>query len=149
MPDFEEMFVREYTSNGFKGTPAYLKIRPQTNYEVAGVQACRLLKKDRIRELIELEKDKMHVKSLHSKEKLFREMHEVREKALKKNKLQTSLNATVEKAKLAGHYRDQETDLTSYTAIMQQIVVNVNSEKPENEADRVDFPAEIVDNNDK
>ena len=48
----EKAFPVEYVANGFNGTQAYKKIRPNTDTNVAAVQANRLLRKDKTKKSI-------------------------------------------------------------------------------------------------
>jgi hypothetical protein len=59
------------------------------------------------------------------------QMHEIRELAVFQKKLQTSLNASVEKAKLSGLYKDQEADLTKHRQTIQSLTINVQSSDEE------------------
>jgi hypothetical protein len=92
-----------------------------------------LLKKPIIQDAIQKEIDKMNNDNIASKQIILREMHEIREKALEKDKLQTSLNASVEKAKLAGHYKDPVDDSRGFLAFMQKITINVDEKKEKQE----------------
>lgn len=127
LTDRQHVFVTEYLVNGFNGRQAYLKACPDVTVDTASVQAGRLLSNELVRNAIDKAKDKQHLKSIASKDNILLEMHEVRTKALNNDKLQTCLNASVEKAKIQGYYQNQDQDLTNYTQILQQLVINVDN----------------------
>ena len=148
LTDKQDMFVREYVVNGYNATQAYLKSTPEAGYNVAAVHAGRLLKNVQVKEAIERYKDKEYVKSIATKENILLEMHEVRTKALSNDKLQTCLNASVEKAKMQGYYQNQDQDLTNYTQILQQLVINVDNsgdKQAEPDKETVTIEAEKAD----
>jgi phage terminase small subunit len=51
----EQLFVNEYVTNGYNGTKAYMKAYDTDNDNVAAVNACVLLKKEKIQDALEVE----------------------------------------------------------------------------------------------
>jgi hypothetical protein len=138
---FEKAFKNRYLKD-FNGTKTYLELRPHVTPGTARAEAPRILAKPSVQEAISKELDKQRVKSLHTKEYLTLEAHEIKNLAQGEKKYQTALNAVDLKAKINGIYREQETDLTSYTAIMQQIVVNVNEKETEKDVQTIEIKGE-------
>jgi hypothetical protein len=135
---FESAFAREYVNNGFKGNKAYQHLKPHVQANTAIVNASQMLARANVKEEVQRLIEERDVQSVANKDKLLQEMHQVRQKAYKNNKLQTSLNASVEKAKLAGHYREQEGDLTQYQTLINNLVVNIGANRDSQEPEPVD-----------
>lgn len=51
----EQIFVQEYVVNGFNGKRAYMKAYETDNENLASTEACKLLKKAKIQEALEVE----------------------------------------------------------------------------------------------
>jgi phage terminase small subunit len=116
---FEKAFKNRYLKD-FNATQSYLDVKPHVQYQTAKSEANKLLTRPHLQEAISKELDKGRVKTLHTKEYLTLEAHEIKNLAQSEKKYQTALNAVDLKAKINGIYREQETDLTSYTAIMHK-----------------------------
>jgi hypothetical protein len=119
----EKLFLAEYNKNGGNGTEAYLSLKPHVSRRSASVCATRILKKTAVTEVLQKHTDKQIDEGIASREKILEEIHEIRERALEQDKLQTSLNASSEKAKIAGHYKDKESDMTQFNQFLQQIFI--------------------------
>jgi len=51
----EQLFVQEYVINGFNGKRAYMKAYESENENLASTEACKLLKKVKIQDALEIE----------------------------------------------------------------------------------------------
>jgi hypothetical protein len=131
----ETAFINAYLSNGFNGAKAYMTIRPQTPPEQAKVRASQIITKGHVKQYLQAKIEEQNIQDIASKSTIMKEFQEVREKAIDSNKLSTALNASVEKGKLAGHYRSEESDLTQYQTLINQLTVNINQDKTDKPAD--------------
>lgn len=144
---FEKAFKNRYLKD-FNGTKTYLELRPHVTPGTARAEAPRILAKPSVQEAISEELNKRSVKDAHNKQTLLSDAFRIGNLAENDKKLQTALNSVDLRAKINGIYREQETDLTSYTSIMQQIIVNVNSSGSDKDEESRQIDGEIVDEDD-
>jgi hypothetical protein len=93
----------------------------------AGVSAARMLGRARVQQAIKDLQLQSDASIIASKEKILNEIHEVREKAMSQDKLGTALNASVEKAKLAGLYEQEVAGIAQYQTLIQSLTVNIGA----------------------
>jgi len=136
LPPVHAAFVREYVSNGYNGTNAYLKVKPNVGYDSASVTSTRLLSDDRIREAINSLQAKAFDKAIASRQYLIQQAHEIGEEARSKGQFNPALTSVDLKAKLNKLYERDTPDLESYATIMNQFVqVNISTQSPDNPPD--------------
>ncbi len=136
LSDFDSTFSQLYVNNGFNGTKAYLTIKPNTNYQVAAVQATRLLKKDSVICEVSRLKSELVVNNAHSKPELLKRAHNYEIRAANKDKLDISLKSIDLQAKISGHYNTDTGDNDQFDKIIAacqvNVTVNTNDKQTEN-----------------
>jgi phage terminase small subunit len=109
----EKLFVKEYLSNGFNQTKAYLKIFPNTTYGVAATLSSKLLKKNHIKSFIEKEIEKAGEKMDLRKEDLIKDLLKIKEMCVSEDKrsIHNAIKAIEVLNKMLGYNAPEKTDV--------------------------------------
>ncbi len=142
----EELFVSEYISNGFNGTQAYLKVRPDVKEESAAVSSARWLDKVTVKNAIDARLDMRKEEangSIASKDYLTKEAHEIGKEAREDKSYGAALNAVDLKAKL-NQVCKEDTEQGKYTNTMTNIFMQINQVNKKSE-EAIDVTPEAVE----
>ena len=109
----EKLFIKEYLSNGFNQTKAYMKIFPKTNYTTAATAAAKLVKKPHIKEFIEEEIKKTGERIDLRKEDLINDLLKIKEMCISEDKrsIHNAIKAVEVLNKMLGYNAPEKTDV--------------------------------------
>ena len=124
-------FIAEYLKNGYNGTQAYLKVRPRVSYDTARATGAELLAKSSVKEIVDKHMQELSVNNIASRQFLIGEAHNTGQQALESKQYKTKLYSIDLKARLNRLYDREQPDLDGYTALLQQITINVGQPTPE------------------
>ena len=74
-----QAFCDEYLSNGFNATRAYKTVYSVSD-KIAGASGVRLLENAKVKEYIEIERQKTYEKKIVTKEELLRDLQEIKDR---------------------------------------------------------------------
>jgi phage terminase small subunit len=109
----EKIFIKEYLSNGFNQTQAYLKAFPKATYNTAATESGRLLKKPYIKTAVEKEVSKAGEKIDLRKEDLINDLLKIKEMCISEDKrsIHNAIKAVEVLNKMLGYNAPEKTDV--------------------------------------
>jgi phage terminase small subunit len=109
----EKLFIKEYLSNGFNQTQAYLKVFPKATYGTAATESSKLLKKPHIKDAVEKEVTKVGERIDLRKEDLINDLLKIKEMCISEDKrsIHNAIKAVEVLNKMLGYNAPQKTDV--------------------------------------
>lgn len=109
----EKIFIKEYLSNGFNQTQAYLKAFPKATYTTAATEGGRLVRKPYIKDAIEKEITKTGERIDLRKEDLINDLLKIKEMCISEDKrsIHNAIKAVEVLNKMLGYNAPEKTDV--------------------------------------
>ena len=123
-----QIFINQYinTSNLVQ---SYLKAYPNASYQVASNNASKLLEKDYIKQALQVKLNDLNENSIHERKSLLKRAYNYEVKADGNKKWQICCNLLDLQAKLAGHYKDTDSNQANFNVLLNQITVNTGKQE--------------------
>lgn len=135
----EQTFIREYISNGYNATRAYMKISPNCTYDTARSNGAKLLASTNVQDALQAENNEEAILHLASRPQLIAKALKIGDKAELRHQYNPALKAIELAGKMSGAFQDQDSDLTQYNTLMQTLIINNNEIKQEDTAIEAEY----------